>query len=955
VTIVRGRDTELRLLDIVGQKVLDGEPSAVVIEGDGGIGKSSLMAEAADRWRAIGVQVWSTCIPRSGAFSLTDLADEGPTGVDRSVSPETPAPSDGAATTVVELPRGATGPGPGVNRLLDAIDGRQDVGPLALVIDDAHWADGPTAREIESLGRRLSGRAVLLVVATRAAPRDSGVDVLVTSLLARGATHLRLEPLADDAVMAAVHDRLGAEPGPGLRHLLAGAQGNPLLLDEALRTLDAERLLHLDAAAAKPVIEVAGSVASSDGLPPLRIGVLRRSSLVDDAALDLLRHAAVLGQRFRVEDLSVLTERSVRHLTPSLLELSRSGIIVDDGDRLAFRHDLVHDALYRDIPHALRSALHREAAIVLHGAGAPAEQLVVHLEVSASPENAAVDLALETATVLLGRSPAQARRVLLALLEVLPVSHDRRAEVLAMVAASAAQTGDLAVARTYAAAAIDHDAESPSSQYLARMSLVSVSVSTGAMAQAVTDLDAAASLPGLPPDDRLRAETLRAYYRIWAFDLTTARADAEEILGELTAGSRDVSVSAVRESEARTHEVLALVDLADGHVADALRHAQQAHTALGRTGSSRPGDSLVHQALGLALVDSDRIDDAILAVGVGQRLAEETGTRGFQVFYATSAAVMAIVRGRLDDAVTLADTAHDILGDAEINPVAGLPHAVRGRAALARGDLTAADAAMESAATAFASSGPVLGGLVFLTWWGEVHHGAGRIDAAHDTLLLAWQLGAPARYLIAWKNLAIALARVSLDRPLDPAVADELRAAVRIGAQRASTPSATAAMHRVEGLLDDDADALMNAVASLRLTERSLDLAECLVEAARCIERTRSGSGVAEEVDALLTEATDIATMIGAAGVAQAAAARPGRRRPRTARSTPRPTFGWESLTPTERLVAELTAEGLTNPQIGERLGISRRTAETHLSHVFAKLGITNRTQLAAEIGRRGG
>jgi DNA-binding CsgD family transcriptional regulator len=196
---------------------------------------------------------------------------------------------------------------------------------------------------------------------------------------------------------------------------------------------------------------------------------------------------------------------------------------------------------------------------------------------------------------------------------------------------------------------------------------------------------------------------------------------------------------------------------------------------------------------------------------------------------------------------------------------------------------------------------------------------------------------------------------VSLDRPLDPAVADDLRAAVREGARRAATPSATASMYRVEGLLDDDADALMHAVASLRLTERSLDLAECLVEAARCIERTRTGPGVAEEVDALLTEATDIATMIGATGLVEAAAARRGRRRTRAVRTAPRPTFGWESLTPTENRVAQLTAQGLTNPQIGEQLGMSRRTAETHLSHVFTKLGITNRAQLAAEIGRRSG
>ena len=65
-----------------------------------------------------------------------------------------------------------------------------------------------------------------------------------------------------------------------------------------------------------------------------------------------------------------------------------------------------------------------------------------------------------------------------------------------------------------------------------------------------------------------------------------------------------------------------------------------------------------------------------------------------------------------------------------------------------------------------------------------------------------------------------------------------------------------------------------------------------------------------------------------------------------------RPQIGWDSLTPAERTVAGLVAEGLSNPQIGRRLYISGRTVQTHLAHVFAKLDITARTQLAAEVSR---
>ncbi len=70
--------------------------------------------------------------------------------------------------------------------------------------------------------------------------------------------------------------------------------------------------------------------------------------------------------------------------------------------------------------------------------------------------------------------------------------------------------------------------------------------------------------------------------------------------------------------------------------------------------------------------------------------------------------------------------------------------------------------------------------------------------------------------------------------------------------------------------------------------------------------------------------------------------------------SRKRPPSGWESLTPTEAQVVELAAQGLTNPQIGERMFISRSTVKAHLSHIFQKLDVRNRADLAAKAARRG-
>ena len=83
----------------------------------------------------------------------------------------------------------------------------------------------------------------------------------------------------------------------------------------------------------------------------------------------------------------------------------------------------------------------------------------------------------------------------------------------------------------------------------------------------------------------------------------------------------------------------------------------------------------------------------------------------------------------------------------------------------------------------------------------------------------------------------------------------------------------------------------------------------------------------------------------GPAAVAYARRARGERRRP---------SFGWDSLTPTEWEVVRLAAAGLTNPAIGERLFISRGTVKTHLLHVFAKLGVHTRAELAAAAIRHG-
>ena len=119
----------------------------------------------------------------------------------------------------------------------------------------------------------------------------------------------------------------------------------------------------------------------------------------------------------------------------------------------------------------------------------------------------------------------------------------------------------------------------------------------------------------------------------------------------------------------------------------------------------------------------------------------------------------------------------------------------------------------------------------------------------------------------------------------------------------------------------------------------------------------RRRAGRAAEAVLVLEDALDFYLRIGAqrgAARVEAALRGLGIRHRRTGRPR-RPSVGWASLIDSELGVIRLAAEGLTNRQIGDCLFISRRTVGTHLAHVFQKLDINNRAQLAAEVARRQG
>ena len=180
-----------------------------------------------------------------------------------------------------------------------------------------------------------------------------------------------------------------------------------------------------------------------------------------------------------------------------------------------------------------------------------------------------------------------------------------------------------------------------------------------------------------------------------------------------------------------------------------------------------------------------------------------------------------------------------------------------------------------------------------------------------------------------------------------------MAAAVGDMASRNDVPWLRDAALRCQGLAENHVDALVAAADAYAGTSRPLELALVSEDAATALVR----QGDIERARPLFDQAIAIYERLGAdrdlsraSATLRLAGVRRGIRGPRK-----RAKFGWQSLTATELTVSGLVADGLSNPQIGERLFVSRRTVQTHLVHVFAKLDLTSRAQLAAEVTRRRG
>ncbi len=281
--------------------------------------------------------------------------------------------------------------------LLDELRSR----PTLLVIEDVHWADEATLDVIVLLARRMATTCSLAIVTCREElALDHPLRMVLGGLSAAGVERLRLSPLSLQAVreLAASHDVDADE-------LFRRTGGNPFFVTEALAT---------------------------DGLelpPSVRDAVLARAAGLEPGARALLEALAIVTGTVPLELVSALGGAHAARLGVCL----SSGMLVETGDGIAFRHDLAREAIADEIEPLRRVSLHRTALRVLRGAGADAARLAHHAEAagdaSAVEEFAPIAAAQAAARGSHREAAAQYRRVIRPSANLDPA---RRAELLAL-------------------------------------------------------------------------------------------------------------------------------------------------------------------------------------------------------------------------------------------------------------------------------------------------------------------------------------------------------------------------------------------------------------------------------------------------------------------------------------------------------------------------------------------
>ena len=927
-----GRDVPLGVLRGVLDRARRGSGQLVLVEGEAGIGKTRLVRTVAEAAQEAGFRVWMggadeltrdlPFAPLVEALQLEDAAGDGRAEVLAMLRSPLPTSPSLLTSAIPEMRA----------RVIDAISrlvtAAVDRSPGLLVIEDVHWADASTFLTLRELHRRASGSRLAIAVTTRPTA-DPEIERNVRAFA--GADVVALGPLTPEHADALVAQRLGAPPGPRLRTLVGKTGGNPLYLTELVRGLRDEGS-----------IDFAGGVADvvDDALPRTFSELVLRN--VDDLGRDVrgvLRLAAIIGRQFSIDDLVAAAERPETDLLDAIEEAIRAGLVDELDGRIGFRHDLVRQVIYDQLPAAVRLRVHRRVAESLAASGAPAARSAAHYLIAARPGDAdAVGILRDAGRQALATTPASALALIDRAIEIEPAGSPLATELRCDRLEALLLCGHLADAE-HAARELLSRLDRPAQAVEVQRRLAWALFLQNRAAEAADELESAARSPHAARPEILADAALGALLAAQPHRAERLVGEAEVVATQQGAWSARTQAMCVR-SRIASHQLDLRQSLALAREAVAIANRSDV-------------DAHRHQPLlfeGLALHDLDRLDDVARLVEGARHDMTERGILFALPLYDGLRAFTHLRAGEVDATIAAARIGLD--GCALSGSAIALPYC-QALVALARvhqDELTVAAEASAIADGAVAGGPCLLGFDLVLLAGALVREASGDGSGACTALLDAWTMFdalemATMAGVIAPDAVRLAVAN---GRAADaaPVVAALERTAAALG-----LPSWHGMALEARGLLDDDTDALIEAVAMLRSSPRRLALARACEHAGR----TLCAGGASRQGRALLEEAIDLFEVSGARRDRSRAAAelRAAGGKVHRARRSAASSSDWEALSPAERDVARLVAEGLSNADIAQRLFISRRTVETYVRRAFLKLGLSSRVELALWVAER--
>jgi len=939
-----GRGEELAVVRAGVEALSRGEGALIWVEGEPGIGKSSLVAEAlaagsAPEWD-IGWGIAGKLTERLPLRVMLDCLQ---------VRPGSPDPRRAhAADLLRSLRQGLFADGDasvtGIELLVGLVDELSAAAPAVIVLDDLQWADDASLIVWHQLAASIGQLRLLLIGTCRPAPRRPEVQELRAAAIRHGGAVVTLGPLTETDVTALVTAMLGSPPGDTLRQLTAQAAGNPLYVRELVDAMVRERALEIG-----PAAEVS---AAGERLPASLAAVLTdRLGSVSAGAAQLLRTAALLGGRFAVTDLAVVLRRPASELAADVQEAVAAGIVTEhpnDPD-LAFRHLLIQQALYESMPAALRTALHAEAARELAAAGADVLSVAQQLSAANKPGEAwARRWVVESGPALAIRAPQVGAEILRRELDATPAGDEARDGLMASLAWALLAAGSYQEAARQASRALTVMTD-PVRRAETHWVLTRAQVSAGRSDDAIATMRQALASAELPAEWRARMLALLAMLqRAATGDLDATDATA---IQALTAGEE------AGDAFATAH---ALTDLwltrsvRRDHVA-ALEYIDRALRVLGDDPGHADLRSFAQDGCIFTLQNLDRWPQAEVTLRRVREASQRSGNPDRATW--VTAAVLRYWLGEWDDA--LAELGPD---DADAPGLthsflrerwsALLLHGVSALIAGRRDERTAADQQLrqglalpiQTLADRENQDFLVAAHALALEQSGETHQAmarlAGMLPRRDGEMTLVHQ----------WLPDLVRLALAAGDRPMAQAAA---RACQAEAAAETHPARATVASLRCRGLLESDPDALTEAVAHYRALGPATELPGALEDLAVVLAR----SGREEEASTAFTEAVGLYEGLQARWDIRRAEGRLrplGVRRGGRGQRAQRAAFGWAALTPTEVKIAVMVARGESTSDIARSMSLSRRTVQTYISHILAKLGVRGRVDIVREALRQG-